>query len=796
MGLLRRKVTTFNSTSWGEQNYPIYENKADFKATPMCASSYGVYFGVGTYKDVPREYDMEKLIYGFTGKCAGYTGTSKVGFLLLRRNRNTKAWYVPWDEPLSYQIIIKRGDAGSKTGIVEPTWIPSKDETGLGRYALAECGDIVPTVMFIDGERFLVDQENFFRREVDLRSYLYDATIHIDIIQEDALLLNDWSNENPNNPPFVNGWVPLITDPHLLATAVVYPNCPEAATVTVYPNHSTMLSCQGCDSKNSACTYCDESKWYGGTCGECDSLCHEGDSCPECYLVKYSGTIIVCDECDTYSNGCGTENGCTIDDGDPVTHEEEVEDWTDDTPTHCNVQGSSFDEGNGVISYCSICVGCDGCNGDCNEWFLPAETHVDCTTNGNKVCTGAACTSEQTETHTEEGLCGGCDIISDDTGSWQDEIENPSVCDKKQTSSKVCVMVDGRCAGIVNTVICEGTGYAGCSRVDTDTSCPEDFNSGNNPNGTTIKCKGGFQTDGTYTRCPSEYEYTSDSGYVIICSNEFKTGGGKRVCPSDFSSTTSIKTTTCTGFFGADGASKVTCSPEYKDGNGAECPGSFSLDYSCNQIGCQPKYIFNGSVECEPCFGSSYGTWTECTGAACTSDQTATEDCSPANHSGAETEIICDSNDGGGVCTSGIHGVCPSDDSDSSYCDGVHIPVCNIDNNISCDPCYLTKYTCSDAPCSQGCGASQTCGGGTCYGTVYCPGCYGTSNCSYTPCEDMAPPCCDSDACPHTPCCDSDACSYNPCDGHGTCTPCRICYGLSCYDCRSGEYCTASKPGN
>ena len=76
------------------------------------------------------------------------------------------------------------------------------------------------------------------------------------------------------------------------------------------------------------------------------------------------------------------------------THEEEVEKEPVVEPTTCVVEGSTVDEGDGAIGYCFTgCVGCDGCNGPCNEEFTPAVVETVCKGTANQACTGAACTS-------------------------------------------------------------------------------------------------------------------------------------------------------------------------------------------------------------------------------------------------------------------------------------------------------------------------------------------------------------------------------------------------------------------
>ena len=60
------------------------------------------------------------------------------------------------------------------------------------------------------------------------------------------------------------------------------------------------------------------------------------------------------------------------------------------------------------------------------------------------------------------------------------------------------------------------------------------------------------------------------------------------------------------------------------------------------------------------------------------------------------------------------------------------------------------------------------------------PSCFTTADCPGGDADPPPPPC---EHCP-----DHQICDYNPCE-FGSCSPCRVCYGLSCSKCRSGDYC-------
>lgn len=758
LGSFIRKLNAFKQEDTGIERYPIFRNKNSHP------SDY--YMDVVIPDNIPKDYQKEicnvrinRYEY-VTVNCGqgGYSQTYDIYYevqILFGR----QPWHASyWDMnrgASSYQVIVK-SENGDKLAVFEPDYTFDGSFYTFPHFSSeSEISDNKPRYFYIDGTRYDFGDSTYNGDYIVVNGSVQTDTRKTLVSPTDPgyVLLNDWSSLDPLHPQPTIGYIPLSADPALLA---VYKDR------VLYPNKNDAIRCQGCDNGNSACTYCDGLAWYGGDCGTCNIVCFSGDSCPDCYKVVDTETVEVCDQCHD------------VEDEEEITHEEEVEKKPETEPTECGVEGATVDEGDGAIGYCiSGCVGCDGCNGPCNEDFVPAVVETVCKGTSDQACTGAACTSEQTATEEKEGTCNTCNILTDDMDAWDEFIEDPEDCVADQTSSTICMVVDGRCTGIGNKITCEGGGYkGGVVGMGDDVDCPDLYNTGDNPNGAWEECSGGFKTDGVRTRCP-DYTYDSD-GQTIICKGyDVDATTGARICPSDYKVERKDGSTAldieCPGGYKSCGGQNLEC--EGYTGLYGKCPDDFGIKSDPAEVSCPGGYVEPDGTEHEDCFGSAYGTWTECVGAACTAGQTEKAECGVVQ-AGTDVESTCKSGDGGSAtCEGGVHGVCIGVDYDDEYCSGtVYVPVCKGGATISCDPCYITTYG------TPGCPDYGSCT--PCRGGDSCPSCFTVSDC---PAGDTTPPPCEY--CP-----DYNPCDYHPCE-YGSCSPCRICYGLSCSKCRSGDYC-------
>ncbi len=785
LGSFLRKLNTFKQEDTGIERYPIFRNKNSHP------SEY--YMDVVIPDNIPQDYQKEicnvrinryKYVTVNCGQ-GGYSQTYDIWYeiQIVFGRQPWRASY--WDMnrgASSYQVIVKSG-YGDKLAVFEPDY-----EFDGSFYAFAhftsesDISSKKPRYFYIDGTRYDFGASTYNGDyivvngsvQADTRKTLTSPT------DEGYVLLNDWSALDPSNPQPTIGYIPLSSDPALLA---VYKDR------VLYPNKNDAIRCQGCDNGNSDCTYCDGLTWYGGDCGTCNIVCYSGDECPDCYKVVDTETIEVCDQCHD------------VTDEEEITHEEEVEKEPETVPTTCVVEGSTVDEGDGAIGYCfSGCVGCDGCNGPCNEEFTPAVTEINCKGTADQTCTGAACTSEQTATEEKSGTCPSCNIFTDDVSELEKEIDDPEKCVANQTNSTLCIMIDGRCTGIGNKATCEGEVYSACSGVDTKVRCEGgEYHSGLNTD-YVVTCTDVYITDGGKIVCKPEYIQNIDTeqGNVkttktVRCAPIFERGDGKVLCSGqsysevevnkkkDTGEVISQTDTNCSGgtYTHCPGTNDMCSGQSYSDrqtdGTYIWCiGGEFAINDETEEISCIPQWEMGGKNQCPSgCFGSAHGTWTQCVGAACTAGQTEKAECGVVQ-AGTEVETTCKSDDGGSAtCEGGIHGVCTGVDYDDEYCSGgVYIPVCKGGATISCDPCYLVSYG------TPGCPQYGQCT--PCRNGDSCPACFTTADCPSGDADPPPPPC---EHCP-----DHQICDYNPCE-YGSCSPCRICYGLSCSSCRSGDYC-------
>lgn len=759
LGSFLRKLNAFKQEDTGIERYPIFRNKNSHP------SDY--YMDVVIPDNIPKDYQKEicnvrinRYEY-VTVNCGqgGYSQTYDI-YYEVQIIFGRQPWHASyWDMnrgASSYQVIVK-SENGTKLAVFEPDYAFDGSFYTFSHFSSeSEISSNKPRYFYIDGTRYDFGDSTYNGDYIVVNGSVQTDTRKTLVSPTDPgyVLLNDWSSLDPLHPQPTIGYIPLSTDPTMLA---VYKNR------VLYANKYDSIRCQGCDNANSACTYCDGLAWYGGDCGTCNIACFSGDSCPDCYKVVDTEIIEVCDQCHDVS------------DTEKITHEEEVEKEPEVVPTTCVVEGATVDEGDGAIGYCiDGCVGCDGCNGPCNEEFTPAVYEINCKGTADQTCTGAACTAGETATEEKEGTCTGCNILSDDDSEWEEKIKDPEDCVADQSSSTICIAIlNSRCTGIGNKVDCPN-GWKSCNAVDSHRDCPDDYVSGDNSTDGEVDCKGGFKTDGAKTKCPDYTWRDPQTGEEVRCIGYERDEQGE-ICGSEFTQKMSDPTldinVDCPGGYKSCHGANAEC-PGY-EGRYGKCPGDFSINSETGEISCIPDYIDEHGVTHEGCFGAAHGTWIQCVGAACTSEQTATEKCS-VEQAGDDVTVTCTSSDGGSAtCDGGIHGVCTGVDYDDEYCSsGVYVPVCKGGATISCDPCYITSY---GSPGCPGYGSCTPCRGGDscplCFGEIYTPPC--GESCEYTPCE----------YCP-----DYNPCDYNPCE-YGSCSPCRICYGLSCTTCRSGEYC-------
>lgn len=802
LGSYLRKLNVFKQTDTGIKRFPIFRNKNSHPAD--------YYLDVEIPDNIPDLYDKENfnirinkyeyITYscGSGGYSQTYSCYYKIQILLAEHLRNINFWRIKTGKT-SYQIIIK-SVSGKKLAVFEPDYSGTTlYSTGVTFSTFTDSSlndDYQPRYVYVDGTQydFGASTYNGIKQVVNGSTTQDNLKALSSTTQEGYVVINDWSSQDPDHPDIVKGYIPLTTDPNML---VVYKNR------KLYPNQQDSIKCQGCDNANSACTYCDSLAWYGGDCGTCNLVCFSGDECLTCY--KQEDTIPVCSSCDEVSDDNPDCPQCYTSTDSVEPEEKEI---INPEPTTCIVEGKSFDEGNGYIGYCiDGCVGCDSCNSTCNDEFIPATVTVECKGTADSRCTGAACTNLQTDTVDKTGTCTSCDSLSDSDSEWKDVIEDPELCATGQTSTKICIIIDSRCSGLVNTATCEGQQYAACSGVDLHVRCTGGgFESGVETDDV-VKCTGIYITDGTRTECSPvytrTYTYTQGEAHTTKtteCEGVHEEGDGYIYCkPTHRTSDYEKNLTTgeclvesenhCTGgMYGHCPGTNENCSGDFLEqshggNNRVKCPGNYTINIQCEQISCVGgAFDIDYEEKCDGCFGNGHGTWTECIGVACTSSQTTTEKCG-VSQAGQDLIQTCTSNNGGSSsCEGGIHGVCPSNDSDNEYCSGgVYVPICKSGASISCDPCYITSYS---EPCSQG--SCTPCRGSynpdecpQCYTLIYTPPC--EESCSYTPC-DYHP-------------CDYNPCDYNPCE-YGSCSPCRVCFGLSCASCRGGDYCTANVPSS
>lgn len=759
LGSFIRKLNTFKQEDTGIERYPIFRNKNSHP------SDY--YMDVVIPDNIPKDYQKEICNvrinrYEYITVNCGQGGYSQIYdiYYEIQIIFGRQPWHASyWDmnrEASSYQVIVK-SENGDKLAVFEPDYVFDGSFYAFAHFSSeSDISSKKPRYFYIDGTRYDFGASTYNGDYIVLNGSVQTDTRKTLTSPSDAgyVLLNDWSSLDPLHPQPTIGYIPLSSDPALLA---VYKDR------VLYPNKNDAIRCQGCDNGNSDCTYCDGLTWYGGDCGTCNIVCYSGDSCPECYKMVDTETVEVCDQCHDVS------------DEEEKTHTEEVEKEPEVVPTECGVEGATVDEGDGAIGYCfSGCVGCDGCNGPCNEEFTPAVVEINCKGTADQTCTGAACTSEQTATEEKEGTCTGCNILSDDDSEWEENIQDPEDCVADQSSSTICIAIlNSRCTGIGNKVECPN-GWKSCSAVDTHRDCPDDYTSGDNSTDGEVDCSGGFKTDGTKTKCP-DYTWTDpQTGEKIRCIGYERDEHGD-MCSSEHEVTVSDPTidlnVKCPGGYKSCHGANAEC-PGY-EGRYGKCPGDFSINSETGEISCIPDYTDEHGTTHEGCFGAAHGTWIQCVGAACTNEQTATEKCS-VEQAGDDVTVTCTSDDGGSaICEGGIHGVCTGVDYDDEYCSGgVYVPLCKGGATISCDPCYITSY---GTPGCPGYGQCTPCRNGD-----SCPACFTTADCPGGDADPPPPPC---EHCP-----DHQICDYNPCE-YGSCSPCRVCYGLSCSSCRSGDYC-------